>query len=131
MIEHLSTLVEIFPGAANQTRCFTHILNLVVKSILRQFEPKKKTGDGEAEDVGDAKKALAALAEELELEDSTGLGEDIEDDNLEVKDDDDDGLGDERDGMSEEDVTELEESLVPVRLILTKVSCSKLTSVIV
>jgi hypothetical protein len=34
MIEHLSTLVENFPGAANQTRCFTHILNLVAKSIL-------------------------------------------------------------------------------------------------
>jgi len=33
-----------------------------------------------------------------------------------------DGLGDERDGMSEEEVAALEESLVPIRLMLTKVS---------
>jgi hypothetical protein len=58
MIEHLSTLIENFPGATNQTRCFTHILSLVVKSILCQFEPKKKTGDGKNEGVGDAKKHL-------------------------------------------------------------------------
>ena len=38
MVKHLSTLVENFPGAANQTQCFNHILNLVAKSILHQFE---------------------------------------------------------------------------------------------
>ena len=68
MIEHLSTLVENFPGAANQTRCFTHILNLVAKSILRQFEVRKKTND-DPDDTDDATKALAALAQELELDD--------------------------------------------------------------
>jgi hypothetical protein len=134
MIEHLSTLVKNFPGAANQTRCFTHILNLVAKSILRQFEPKKKARNGEAEDVDDAKKALAALAEELDLQDSTEqpeLGDNPEyseeldgDEDLEMDDDDEDGLGDENNGMSEEDVAELEESLVPIRLMLTKVSHS-------
>ena len=41
MVEHLATLIEDFPGAANQTRCFTHILNLVAKSILRQFDVAK------------------------------------------------------------------------------------------
>jgi len=34
MIAELENLLDEFPGAANQTRCFTHILNLVVKSIL-------------------------------------------------------------------------------------------------
>ena len=127
MIEHLSTLIEDFPGAANQTHCFTHILNLVAKSILCQFEPRKKTADSENEDVDDATKALATLAQELELEDSADdpeEGLDVDED-LEVDDDDDDddddGLGDEHDGMSEEDVAELEESLVPIRLMLTKV----------
>jgi len=126
MVEHLSTLVENFPGAANQTRCFTHILNLVAKSILRQFEVKKKTNDDEPDDRDDATKALAALAQELELEDSsTEMVEDPEEeleDDDEVTEDDEDGLGDERDGMSEEEEAELEESLVPIRLMLTKVS---------
>jgi hypothetical protein len=136
MIEHLSTLVENFPSAANQTRCFTHILNLVAKSILRQFEPRKKTGEGEEEDVNDATKALAALAQELELEDNVEVADDPEDgvdgdEDVEVDDDDDDGLGDERDGMSEEEVAGLEESLVPIRLMLTKVSRFKLSSKII
>ena len=125
MVEHLSTIVENFPGAPNRTRCFAHILNLVAKSILRQFEVRKTAGDAEPED--DAIKALAALAQELELEENVddledGLEEDDQED-----DDDDDGLGDERDGMSEEEVAELEESLVPIRLMLTKVSNFKLS----
>ena len=45
MIEELTNLLENFPGPANQTRCFTHILNLVVKSIIQQFDlPKTKGG---------------------------------------------------------------------------------------
>jgi hypothetical protein len=75
---------------------------------------------------------LAALAEELEIEDSTDLGEEIGEDveegfevDEDIDDDDDDGMGDEHDGMSEEDVAELEDCLVPIRLMLTKVSCSK------
>jgi hypothetical protein len=58
MVEHLATLVENFPGAPNQTRCFTHILNLVAKSILRQFDVAKKTADGPP-DVNEASDALA------------------------------------------------------------------------
>ena len=52
MIKELEKLVVNFPGSANQTRCFFHILNLVVKSIIRQFDvPKsKKTSDGDDSD---------------------------------------------------------------------------------
>lgn len=130
MVEHLSTLVENFPGAANQTRCFTHILNLVAKSILCQFEARKKIGDAEPEGNDDAMKALAALAQELELEEKAPGADELADDldeglNLEEdgqdNEDDEVGLGDERDSMSEEDAAELDESLVPIRLMLTKV----------
>jgi hypothetical protein len=133
MIEHLSTLIENFPGAANQTRCFSHILNLVAKSILQQFEVRKKVGD-DPDDTDDAKKALAALAKELELEENTDISEDLANDleedevNSEAdnevtvdNDDDDDGLVDERKRMTEEEVAELEETIVPIRLMLTKV----------
>ena len=131
MIEHLSTLVENFPGAANQTRCFTHILNLVAKSILRQFEVRKKAGN-DPEEADEAKKALAALAQELEVEENTDISDELEEeevdsegDDVEVdNDDDDDGLVDKCERMSEEEVAELEETIVPVRLMLTKVSLS-------
>jgi len=124
MVEHLSTLVESFPGAANQTRCFAHILNLVAKSILRSFDAPKKAANGNVDD-DDATDALAALAQELEdtaieINDSDGTADD--DDELDGEDDDDDGLGDGRDGMSEEELAKLKESLIPVRLMLTKVS---------
>jgi len=105
MIEHLATLIENFPGMANQTRCFSHILNLVAKSILRQFDVSKKTADGDSPDLDDATDALAALAQELE--DSVAQVNDIEDgDKDKVGDGDDnvDGLGDERDRMLEEEV---------------------------
>ena len=59
MIEHLAILIDSFPSAANQTQCFTHILNLIAKSILCQFEaPKAKGGKV----LDDAARELAADA---------------------------------------------------------------------
>ena len=47
MVENLAKLVVDFPGDANRARCLAHIVNLVVKIILRQFDisKKKKTTD--------------------------------------------------------------------------------------
>src|SRR5258706_8937232 len=116
MVEHLATLIENFPGAANQTRCFTHILNLVAKSILCQFDVAKKTVD-DAPDLNEAFDALALLAEELEDSgipaDDEVADDEVEDDGDGADNDNDDGLGDERGGMAEEDVAELEQSLIP------------------
>ena len=134
MIEHLATLIDSFPGAANQTRCFTHILNLVAKSVLRQFEaPKAKEGNV----IDDAAKQLAAIFDELEDEDnsevsnnndSNGDGDGNNNDassdgdgSDDHEDDDDDGLVDERDGMSEEELASLEESVKPIQVVLMKV----------
>lgn len=126
MVKHLATLVENFPGAANQTRCFTHILNLVAKSILRQFDMAKKAAD-DSPDLNDASDALASLALELEDPESGSLvGDDDQgdEDDEDVGEDNEDvgGLGDGRNNMSEEEVAELEESVVPVRLMLVKVN---------
>ena len=68
MIEHLATLIDSFPGTANQTWCFTHILNLVAKSVLHQFEaPKAKEGNI----IDDAAKQLVAIFDKLEDEDDS------------------------------------------------------------
>ena len=133
MIEHLATLIESFPGTVNQTQCFTHILNLIEKSILCQFEaPKLKGGKV----LDNAVRELAMIFNDLEdydvdlnnnvdvdldgggNEDSSEGDEDMDDD---VVVDNDDGLPDEQDRMSEEELVSLEKSMKPVWLVLTKV----------
>jgi hypothetical protein len=46
MIKELANLLEDFSRAANQTSCFLHILNLVVKSIIKQFDLPKAQANG-------------------------------------------------------------------------------------
>jgi hypothetical protein len=120
MIAHLAVLLDTFPGAPNQTRCFAHILNLVAKSVLRQFEGPKK------EKVA---QALAAVVDEIDGDDDEGFdsetnegGDECDDVDDELVDDDDDELPDELDELSEEEVLSIKESVKPIRLVLTKVS---------
>jgi hypothetical protein len=45
MIDELADLLPYFRGSTNRVRCFLHILNLVARKILMQFDlPKKKPG---------------------------------------------------------------------------------------
>jgi hypothetical protein len=113
MIDHLAEILDTFPGSANRTRCFTHILNLVAKCIMRQFDsPKAKASDFEA--------ALEGLADDLENCDG-GEGEDENKlDDLD-DDEDDDEITSGREGMGEEEIEMLEESVKPVKQVLLKV----------
>lgn len=114
MIEALAELVIAFPGAANRTRCFAHILNLVVKVILRQFDvPKSKKG----EDLDVASKALANLAGDIETE-----GEAMDKRGDDEDDDSEDGWVDPRIGMSEEEQEDLDLAVRPLCFVLVKVS---------
>jgi hypothetical protein len=46
MIDELAIQLDDFPRSASQVWCFAHILNLVVKSIMHQFDvPNKKKSD--------------------------------------------------------------------------------------
>ena len=116
MVTELAYLLNDFPGSANQTRCFAHVLNLVVKSIISQFDlPKNKNG----KDLKEATKELLSLADNIEVEEEVLSrdgedGEAGEDDNIE-------GWVDEHTLMDEEELEELEESVEPVRVLLTKV----------
>lgn len=109
MVEKLSTLLPDFPGAANRTRCFTHILNLVAKAILKQFDAPK----GSATDAA----ALEALAEDLAQLEVDENDEELDDDELLSGEEIPTG----REGLSADEVVELEESLKPVRMVLAKV----------
>lgn len=114
MIQHLANILSDFPGEANRTRCFTHILNLVARCIMRQFDvPKNSKQADNTNGVEDMADALAELENELDDEN----GGVVEDD----RESDDDSL-DGREGMTEEEIAELEESVRPVRQVLNKVS---------
>jgi hypothetical protein len=116
MIDHLANLLEAFPGSANRTRCFAHILNLVAKCIMKQFDApkKKKTHDNDGSDDNDEDAAdLQGALDELE--------EELEDDGIE-KGDDGNWEFDIRIELTEGEIEELETTVKPVRCVLNKVS---------
>ena len=115
MIEELADLLDDFPGETNRTRCFTHVINLVAKSIIKQFDvPKTQAGDV----LDGAAKELAALNVCLDIEELTSREadqNDIDEDNIE-------GWHDTRQDLSDEEREILDKSLQPVRLVLVKAS---------
>jgi hypothetical protein len=80
MIDALAELVVAFPGATNRTCCFMHILNLVVKVILHQFDvPKDKAGSA----LDAASQALVDLTGGIDMEEAVmdERGDDNDNDN--------------------------------------------------
>jgi hypothetical protein len=123
MITELSDLLDDFPGETNRTRCFTHILNLVAKSIIKQFDVPKARAD---EVLDDAANELAALAVDLDLEERLSREEQLfegGDEDGDAGDDDDfDGWTDVRAELPVNEREVLDKSLQPVRLVLVKAS---------
>ena len=117
MVDELTNLIEDFPGPANQTRCFLHILNLVVKSIIQQFDIpiSKKITDGEEDDesMDEATKEFLKLAGEIDLEEEITVSTSDEGDPME--DDNEEGWVDEHEEMTEEELLKLVKSIQPVR----------------
>ncbi len=110
MIDELAKILEAFPGASNRTRCFAHILNLVARCILKQFDlPKAQWDDDET------MRAMTELAANIDQEEAKM-------DEGEGEDDSEDGMIDITAEMSEEEIEELEQTAQPVRLVLVKVS---------
>ncbi|KAH9910741.1 uncharacterized protein B0H18DRAFT_894583, partial [Fomitopsis serialis] len=128
MIEEMEKMIMGFPGRRARSRCFCHIVNLVAKSLLRQFEPpkprkKKKNEDGTDEydesadddpELSDYDRELQELMEDLDFDET----EEIED----GQGDDIDGLWDAREDLSTEKRSSLEEEVRPVKMMLVKVS---------
>jgi hypothetical protein len=111
MIKELTSLLNRFPGVANRVRCFLHIINLIARAILKQFDlPKKKSKDAMETDI----ERLAGDIENEEIETRRGMNGN--------QDADDQGNFNPRDGMTAEEEQELDEDVHPVRLMLVKVS---------
>jgi len=113
-------LLEDFPGASNQTRCFLHILNITVKAMIKQFDVLK-TKDSAAMDK--AAQALASLAEGLETKENDAYeAQEYADD--EADDPPLDRWIDFGDGLTNEQRKEIELSIRrfrPVQTMMTKV----------
>ena len=126
MIDKLESRLMDFPGASNCAWCFTHILNLVIKSIMYQFNVRTYDTNEryEPELAGDINDINA---EELELE---GEQEDYCDDEPENPDNAEGWIG-EQDGMEDKDIEELEDKIQPIQFLLTKVGESYLLCCIV
>ena len=51
MVSELEKLLEVFPGESNRTHCFDHIVNLIAKSVIRQFDTPTVKGNEAFDDV--------------------------------------------------------------------------------
>ena len=110
-------LVNFSP--VNRTRCFTHILNLVSKSLLKQFDIKRE--DKQNDDLDDDEKSLLALAENIEEEELSMAKENDEEDGEMGEDDDLNGWVNEVAALTPRERDDLERSIRPIKRMLVKV----------
>ena len=120
MVDELVDRVPQFGGAASRTRCFLHIINLVAKSIIHQFDVKKtdldEVFDGDTPKIQGSNEHTIE-GEEKELTDSKDH-EELQDGVLK---DNNDGWIDKVELLSEEEHNTLEAMIQPVKLALAKV----------
>lgn len=148
MVESLATIMSHFPGEANRARCLAHIVNLVAKIILRQFdEPRKKkkktddvlnmlTGnDGGTEQITVDEKAEKIVDDEEEsdeFDDKMDRELDKEEKEMDDGDSDDEDEDSEKllqdakilEEAMEEELERVAKKVKPVRQALYKVSPS-------
>jgi hypothetical protein len=116
MIDDLPNRIVTFPGDENRAQCFNHVVALIAKGLIRQFDVPKGKADAA---LDEAERELNELAEGIGIEDEKmraeweGNDEDNEDNN---------GWVDEVACLLVADREELEANITPMRLVLVKVS---------
>ena len=122
MVTEMHTKIPAF-NKVMRTRCFLHILNLVAKSMLKQFElPKKKAEDfteEEREVLGD----LIELGNDLDIKEAATRQAEEEDVEVDDAPDDDEEELDwvEEVQLTEEESLRLREQVKPITRTLIKV----------
>jgi len=112
MIRYLGKTLDTFPGAANQTRCFVHTVNLITKSILKLFDTQKAKDNQVFNDVAQAITEGNEGTEQAMGDDNAGSGK-----NKKAEEEKDKGV-DEPDKPLDNEVAM---SLGPIRSMLEKV----------
>jgi hypothetical protein len=119
MTTELDHLLPTF-SPVNRTRCFSHALNLVAKSFIRQFDVDRWSDNLKKEDLNDEERSLLEFAGSIDEEEHTIAQENDEDEVIE-EDDSLEGWIDEVDALMDWERQTLEESIRPVRRMLVKV----------
>ena len=133
-MDNLADKVASFDGDATRVRCFAHVMNLVMKSVLAQFDvPTTElevmapgaAGSNATSADGNNSDARAQLLTQLRQL-AKGLADEMQSEIEEVppedrQQDDGDGWIDERRGMSEGDLRLLARDVMPARRMLVKV----------
>lgn len=127
LIQRLSEEVPSFGGQSVRIHCFTHIVNLVVKSIHSQFDAPKKNGmvsmADEESDTEDDEGLLIDLADGL-IDDMENEVEEVPPEDCDM--DNADRWVDERKEMSMAEQKALAKDVMPVQHVVLKVSCTLL-----
>ena len=119
MVEKLEDLLPAF-SSGNHARCFTHVLNLIAKSLLKQFDVVQKTETND--DLTEEETELLNLAKDLDEEELTTAQENDNEDGEIDEDDDLEDWVDEVAALTPEEHKMLEEDIHPVKMVLVKVS---------
>lgn len=122
MLDELEANLPDFGGTAAHTRCFLHTVNLVAKSLIKEFDVSKKDKealqtdeDATSDEDEHLAQELADLSREAEVEGHDDAPLDEQADNVE-------GLVDEMALLTEGEHNKLQRSIRPVKLVLVKVS---------
>ena len=119
MVTEMAKFLTAFLSA-NHTRCFAYIINLIAKSLLKQFNIKD--GDKGDQDLDVNERSLLALAEDIELDELiTAQEKDVSDSKIE-EEDIIEGWVDEVEALSSVEQANLEELVWPIKKTLVKVS---------
>ncbi len=119
MVAEMGVLLPFFEGQFHRVHCFAHVVNLVAKSMLRQFDAKT-AGEVEGEADEDVR-ALLELAETMAEEDAETMAAQRDEDGEQGPLEDDDEWVDEVESLSPEEREQFLERVVPVKLVLAKV----------
>ena len=127
MISELAKIIPSF-SEVGHIRCFLHIINLVAKSMIRQFDIPKKQNQ---QHLDNAEQELRDLAGDIDLEERRSIEDSTQrqidgktgEPNMEMEQDDDiEGWIDEMTLLSPIECKRVKGSVHPVRLVLVKVS---------
>lgn len=122
LVAELAKILPSFGGETNRTRCFLHIVNLVAKSLLREFEKKGNESRDTVEEgsLTEDEEDEEDLPELEMQEDPSGVDDEGD------RDDDEDGWVDEAALLSANERAELMHSIRPIKVVLTKVNMNHL-----
>ena len=105
-------LIAEFAGSPSHMHCFLHIVNLIAKTLINQFDAKKTTVEVDSE--------LAKIGKELDKDEHLLDEIVVHDEDGEVEENTDKWV-DKMEVLDMEEQIQLERSIHPVKLVLVKV----------